>query len=144
MTDMAELSKVLRYDPESGNFYWKNQWSRSGKLAGDPHNMGYWNIRVKGKAYLAHRLAWFFVYGKWPVNIIDHRDRNKRNNRIENLRDTNQSINQYNQKIRNNSASGYKGVTLHQGRWKVRRSGKYIGMFGTPEEAAAAYEAHNV
>jgi hypothetical protein len=139
MTDMAELSKVLRYDAESGQFFWINQWSRSGKIAGSLQPTGYIAIGVGGRKYLAHRLAWLFTYGVWPTGILDHKDRNKTNNKISNLRDTNQSVNQLNREPK-----PMRGVSYHQGRWKARKAGKYIGMFSTPEEAAAAYEAYNV
>lgn len=46
----------------------------------------------------AHQLAWALHYGKWPVGIIDHINRNKSDNRIENLRIVNENVNAANRK----------------------------------------------
>ncbi|MFW4291481.1 HNH endonuclease [Salmonella enterica subsp. enterica serovar Paratyphi C] len=47
--------------------------------------MGYIRIYINKKWYLAHRLAWLYVTGKWPINVIDHINRNKADNRFINL-----------------------------------------------------------
>ena len=45
---------------------------------------------------LAHRLAWFYCYGKFPDFTIDHLDNDKTNNRISNLRDATNADNSQN------------------------------------------------
>ena len=49
--------------------------------------MPYQRITIGGYDYYAHRLAWFYVYGEWPVNELDHIDEDKENNAIDNLRE---------------------------------------------------------
>ncbi len=47
---------------------------------------GYLIIKVKSKAFKAHHIVWLLVYGDFPKQEIDHINRNKLDNRIENLR----------------------------------------------------------
>ena len=85
------LKEVLHYNPSTGMFKWKvrlsNRAPRIGQLAGVLGNHGYLQIQIDSKIYLAHRLAWLYVHGVWPKYDIDHKDHNKQNNRIKNLRD---------------------------------------------------------
>lgn len=73
---------------------------------------------------------------------IDHKDRNRDNNKIDNLRLSTRA-----QNVHHSTAKGktrMKGVKLHKtGRFEARifEDGKYkyIGIFDTEEEAKAAY-----
>src|SRR5262245_26632184 len=69
------LREVLSYDLETGWFRWrvspKHSGIRIGRIAGQC-DCGYWRIEIDGKAYLAHRLAWLYVTGKFPDQQIDH------------------------------------------------------------------------
>lgn len=49
---------------------------------------GYLIIKIKGKQYKAHRLVYLMFNGKMPENEIDHKNRNRIDNRIENLKDS--------------------------------------------------------
>ena len=87
--DLSNLKDLLDYDYKSGFFFWKVRSSaraRIGNVAGGVENSGYRRIRIKGEAYLAHRLAWYYYYGRIPEIDIDHINGNKDDNRIENLR----------------------------------------------------------
>lgn len=150
MTELthARLCALLRYLPETGDFVWlvkRNEQILQGHLAGRWHNKGYREITVDRKTYFAHRLAWFYVYGEWPVGEVDHRDTNKGNNAIANLRLASRSLNQGNVKIRRDNTSGLKGVYWSRTRKKfvaqIRRAGftKNLGGFDTAEEAHTAY-----
>lgn len=148
---LAELILYLKYEPESGDLFWKQTDSnriRVGDKAGYVGKDGRISIRFKGKLYKAHRIIWLLTYGKWPDNVIDHIDGNSSNNRLSNLRDIPQSVNtQNNRKARSNNTSGFLGVSTRDdmGKFqaKIQLMGKVIclGTFLTPEEAHTAYLA---
>lgn len=140
---MAELTQkylreTLHYDSETGVFTWRIPPARNvkeGSVAGCLTNHGYIQIGVKNKLYMAHRLAWLYVYGKWPTNLIDHINGIRCDNRITNLREATSAENQYNMSKAKNNTSGVKGVTwsrLHK-RWRAqcRVNGKIyrLGLF---------------
>lgn len=78
----------LHYDPATGLFVWcKSRSHRVGKPAGWKKRDGYIYIRLDGRLWSAHRLAWLHHYGEHPRNTIDHINRDKTDNRIANLRD---------------------------------------------------------
>ena len=97
------------------------------------------------KLYL-HRLVWQYHTGEVPSRI-DHKDGDKRNNKIENLRLCSAAQNQYNSARKINNKSGAKGVVEHKKckykKWqaKITVDKKIIslGYFATVEEARAAY-----
>lgn len=145
----SELLRVLDYNPETGRFTWKftiTGTAKAGSVAGRMLLAGYRQIRVFGRLYLAHRLAWFYVYGVWPETDLDHRDRDKDNNGISNLREANDSLNGANKGLAANNTSGAKGVRKRaNNRWRasVEHGGKFIslGTYGSREEASTAYLA---
>jgi hypothetical protein len=107
------LLSVLDYDMNSGDFTWKVKMSTRampGNIAGSLSPRGYVLIKIQGCRYLAHRLAWFYVYEIWPTMTIDHIDRNPSNNRISNLRDVNNSTNMRNRNLFTKNESGQSGV----------------------------------
>ena len=145
--------EVLRYDPKSGLFWWRQSLSRIGKaghIAGGVHKTSrrstpYWSIRIDGKQYPAHRLAWLIVHGEWPAEQIDHINGNGLDNRIANLREATNAQNQQNKLRASNNRSGFKGVRFHTQTGKYRaqitRNGKtaHLGLFDCPKEAHKAY-----
>jgi hypothetical protein len=150
------LREVLDYEPETGLFRWKHAkrgWQHTvivaGSVAGHPYGLRglYWGIYVDGRHYMAHRLAWLYVYDEWPSEDIDHRDRNGQNNRIDNLREATRTQNNGNCTARKTNKSGFKGVSRYarsQRRpWvafiQIDRKNQYLGCYATPEEAHAAY-----
>ena len=145
----AELAReILDYDPDTGVFRWKVTNKRShasaGSLAGCLHSTGYWYIQVDGRNYRAHRLAWLITHGTFPADQIDHRDGDRANNRLANLREVTNAGNQQNQRrARSDSTTGLLGVSPEKNGFKARirvdRKTRYLGHFGTPEQAHAAY-----
>lgn len=141
------LRQKLRYEPETGLFTWRAAPSnvvKAGSIAGGLMNRGYIFIKIDDVAYLAHRLAWLYVTGKWPENDVDHKDGNRTNNRFHNLRDVTRALNVQNLRgPRKDNKSGFLGVSKDGSGWKaqiqVNKQKKYIGLFPSPELAHAAY-----
>lgn len=144
-----ELCSMLDYNPDTGifkNAITRNSRAPAGKIAGYIDRTGYIQIRIAGRNYLAHRLAWFYVHGVWPIGIIDHRNGIKSDNRISNLSDTSSYHNQQNQRHAHcDSKSGLLGVYWHKSdnAWRaiITTNGKrkYLGNYKTAEEAYSAY-----
>ena len=142
------LREVLAYDPETGVFTWlirPRPRTPAGSEAG--YNSGpYRLIGIDQRIYYAHRLAWLYVTGEWPVSDIDHADRDGLNNRWANLREATHSQNNWNMAPRPNQ-TGFKGVRIHS------KTGRYVGCvrhlgkayttryFQTPDEADSALRA---
>jgi hypothetical protein len=140
MTDLEALARLVTYCPSLGEF------RAGGRLLGTNQSRGYTSIKYAGKAVLAHRLAWFMCYGTVPRSI-DHINRDKRDNRIENLRQATASENQCNRGVQSNNTSGCAGVALNrQGtKWQayIKKDGrrKHLGVFERKEEAIACRKA---
>lgn len=151
MITQEYLKEVLNYNSETGIFTWKVRKGVRGKVGAVTGTLskyrGYLDIKIDGVLYPAHRLAWLYVYGKMPDNLIDHIDCDRVNNRISNLREATHSENLRNTGRTVVNTSGFKGVSLHKmtGKWQARvgvnRTRKYLGLFDTPEEAFIAYQA---
>jgi len=112
-----------------------------GSIAGCVHKgTGYVHIKIKAKAFKAHRLIFLYHYGYFP-EFVDHIDGNKQNNRIENLREASKQENCQNQKVRWTNSSGVKGVSWHKvnKKWKVALCKNYRSYyFGTYEDKELA------
>ena len=138
------LLELLDYDSKTGVFVWKIAVSRGikvGQVAGTLGPQGYVRIGIGGTQYRAHHMAWYFVYKVWPKQL-DHKDRDRSNNAIDNLREATNSQNQGNRTIDN--VTGYKGVTRKGNRYTAQITinyvNTYLGSFDTPEQAAEAYK----
>lgn len=90
---------------------------RIGKKVGCINAGGYKVTQVDGKLYKNSRLIFLYHYGYMPENFIDHIDRNKCNDRIENLREVSNMCNLRNSKPPITNTSGIKGV-----RWDKSRN----------------------
>lgn len=73
---------------------------------------GYLIIKIKGRQFKAHRIVWFLCNGEFPNGVIDHINRNRTDNRIENLRDVSQAENVKNTERKVNRDTGYVGIYL--------------------------------
>lgn len=139
---LERLKGLLRYDPMTGLFWWtqkpKNQ-TQAGSVAGCPITKdGYIRIKIEGRRYFAHRLAWVYVHGTWPSHEIDHKDRNRSNNAITNLREATRRQNN-----RNRVTKGYsfnKRDRKFCAQIIVHGRTVSLGRFDTAEEASAAYK----
>ena len=143
-TDLGKARQVLRYEPETGDFY----WLKSGKKAGCEAPNGYVLIGIDGQLLLAHRVAWAFMTGEWSkAPHLDHINRKRNDNRFANLREASVSQNMANSGARSTSKSGIKGVSWCAATRKWRATivfggrQKSLGRHRELESAIAAYQA---
>lgn len=143
-----KLKHLLNYDPKTGLFTWnvnRGGTAKAGTRAGNKNAHGYIYINFNKKLIGAHRLAWLYMYGYIPECDIDHINRVKDDNRIENLRECTRSENMANSKRKRTKKSPYQGVCLdiESGLWLACITKNYkqihLGRFSTPEEAHAVY-----
>lgn len=121
------LKDKLDYCKDSGVFSWKEGTPRYGKKVGYTCKDGYVTIRIGNVLHKAHRLAWLYVYGYLPENVIDHINRKTGDNRIKNLREVSQGCNLRNCKLSVDNNSGVTGVTWVE---KYKTWYPYIGVEG--------------
>lgn len=148
MMTQQRLKELLEYDPETGMWRWNNPQARNKKpiseQAGTISVHGYRIITYCGVKYRASRLAWLYMTGEWPSHEIDHKDRDKANDKWENLRDLTRSDNACNRGLQSNNASGARGVHWDNTRSKwfvqVKSEGGniFVGRFDDFDEAVTA------
>lgn len=144
---IERLKELLSYDPLTGVFTWRVNRpgpARRGSVAGNVNCLGYRQITIDQKSYLAHRLAWFYQKGTWPLKHIDHENMNTDDNRAVNIREASKSDNSANTTVRSTNKLGVKGVgKTPKGKYRARivlnGKEKHIGNYDTPKLAAAAY-----
>jgi hypothetical protein len=93
------LKDLIHYDPETGEFRWRNRplhhfkdasyqkrWNKmfAGQPAGCVHNFGYLTIQIGDKRWLGHRLAWYLHHATKPRRIY-HVNGDPMDNRLCNL-----------------------------------------------------------
>lgn len=143
-----DLVSNVSYNYETGEFTWissKRGPINAGDIAGTIAHNGYRVIKINGKLYLAHRLAFLYVNKQLPLRQIDHINGIKSDNRWINLRECSDAENKWNTTKFVNNTTGYKGVSLD------RRRGTYSFLimsngqskrgsgFNTAKDAADAY-----
>jgi len=142
---------LLGYDPQTGVFTWKATARRAvaGSVAGTIYKNGRRYITIGRQRYFAHRLAWLYVHGRWPSAQIDHRNMDRDDNRIENLREATNQQNVANRGVMSSNHLGRKGVGIssdrvhapqrYRARIRVNDKLIHLGYFSTPDLASAAY-----
>lgn len=143
-----EARQLFSYNPDTGQFCWKI-WPRTGRPSGrevlTTNTQGYRIVRIMGRQYRVHRVAWLMMHGKWPPELLDHANGNRTDNRLVNLREANRSENNCNRVMSLNNTSGFKGVTWNKyaKKWraqiKAERKWRHLGYFDDAKEAHAAY-----
>ena len=127
------IEKGFTCDPLTGKVY-----GVRGKEILSKDSYGYipMSMQIENKKYyfFAHQFIWYWVNNE-VVDCIDHINRNKIDNRIENLRAITHEKNLFNREC--------KGYYLSRKKWRVRiqSSGKRIdlGSFDNEEDARQAY-----
>lgn len=157
MDTLQDFSRYLSFNPLTGEFFWLPRncegrdtkgWNAKfvGKRADRPMTIGYRRVRLLGKEYLAHRLAWLFYTGEMPRGEIDHIDGDRNRNCIKNLRLASRTEQSRNTIVSKRNKCGVKGVFFdaRDRKWvakvHVARKPVFTGYFGTMEEAAEAYK----
>ncbi len=142
------LLTLLAYDRDTGCFTWRKSRGRvsAGMRAGNTNKQGYRRIKVNGHFYAEHRLVWFVEHGEFPTQELDHIDRVRSNNQINNLRLVSRKTNMENTGRHGRNTSGFKGVSFSKAaqKWRafIGHNGKVkaLGYFPTPELAHGAYQ----
>jgi hypothetical protein len=125
LVTVERLRSLFNYDQHIGVFTRRVAVGRHGRhkalhKAGTKQNFGYIVIAVDHRRYVAHRLAWLYVYGVWPSDDVDHINGDKSDNRIFNLRLATRAQNMQNVAKHKHNKSGAKGVSWMNTRSKWR------------------------
>lgn len=125
--------KLVRelFDYRDGVLFWKVAKSRRIKIgdrAGTNDWRGYRKVAItisnRSYRYFEHRLIFLWHHGYWPEHDIDHIDKDRTNNKIENLREASRACNLRNANISIRNKSGVTGVS-----W-LKRRGAWIASIG--------------
>lgn len=145
--DIEWLRSHLRYEPRTGKLFWR-RGRFAGKQVTTPHPRGGISLKLKKRMYLAHRVIWAIHYGVWPTRLLDHANRNRKDNRISNLRECDYFQNRANTSFCRSGTSKFIGVIRSRSSepsWSasitVRGVCTKLGKFANEEDAARAYDA---
>lgn len=155
----ARIQHLTEYSPDTGALLWRPRRADDFLAPLPDSQIKRWNTRFSGKpafgstsqksrypnGYLdghcitKHRAAWASYYGVWPLDQIDHINRDVHDNRIANLRQCTATENLRNRGIMRSNTSGVTGVHMSEGMW-VARIGhncghKQLGRFAKKEDA---------
>jgi hypothetical protein len=148
--DQETVKKLFHYDAESGMLLWRNGNGRNVKPwqeAKAPNGHGYYSVKINNKNYHVHRIIWLYVYGCFPKEDIDHKNRIRNDNRLCNLRAVSRTDNCQNISLPSHNKSGHLGVSWFatQKKWtvyiKVNKKNKWLGYYKNIEDAIAARKA---
>lgn len=135
------LRSICTYDPETGVFtkHAKPRRNHTARM-GWKNPAGYIVISVNADRFMAHRLAWLYMTGRWPTHDIDHINHQRDDNRWQNLRHVSHKDNCRLRKSGRTAANkhGLTGVTKTPGGYAAKLC---LGTtFETPEAAHEVYE----
>jgi len=151
MLTLDKVNQLLEYLP-NGELKRKittSPKSIQGTLVGNGDLRRYKYFSIDGVKYYNHRIVWFIHHGYMPQQI-DHINKNPLDNRIENLRECNQSQNNWNQGIKATNKSGHKGISWYSRdkRWvaTINAHGKrnIIGRFVNKQDAIDAIKKSRI
>lgn len=136
-----QAKRLFAYNPESGDLV--NRVARGRAKAGDDATFssshGYRQVSLGNKKIYAHRLIWLYCHGELPADTIDHINRDRADNRLENLRSISHRENNLNKGVFSHNTSGRTGVSWckQTSKWsasikvnqKSKRLGRYVSFF---------------
>lgn len=144
------LNKYFEY--KDGILYYRNVRKRVCRknwiVGGKNVETGYWKVTINGYHTSRSRIVFLMHHGYLP-DVVDHIDRNRANDRIENLRACTQSENAKNRSAHKNKKTKYIGVSCYHN--PITSHFKYksyitinnlphtIGWFDREDDAALAY-----
>ena len=146
------IRRILRCD-DRGHLFWRQRGDRdaswntryAGKPAGTksiPNKNGTYRrleVNIDRKRIKTHHIIWLFNTGDWPIQELDHIDRNPLNNCYSNLRLSPTKKQGAKRNLQSNNKTGVAGVyfvkRLERYAAKIQRDGKnkFLG-YGTLEE----------
>lgn len=139
--DIEKIRNEVELRPD-GTMIWKvgKRRRRVGAPAFATLTNGYYCGMFDGVRLFAHRVVWALTHGSWPDGWIDHINRDRGDNRPENLRVTDAALSNHNRDFANLYKGIFKNPNASTYRAQIRHNGKqyYLGCFPTPEEAALA------
>lgn len=148
MSDLTNerLKELLEYKPGDGVFVRRCTAGGQvkGSVAGSINSAGYRLISVDGSLYVSSRLAFFYMTGSWPKEVIDHINGNRDDDRWSNLREATLSQNAINSKVSTRNTSGVVGVgwSKRNRKWiahiRINKKHKQLGYYKTKQEAIEA------
>ena len=155
------VREFLHYDSRTGSLNWKwrdRKWFKTNRgfiqwnkrYVGEPafisvHTQGYLTGPILGKRYLAHRIIFLWMTGRWPDPEVDHEDQDPSNNRWKNLKEATSQQNNKNQSRRHDNKTGVTGVFETESAFvsyiSVDSTRVYLGSFRTLDEAKLVRKA---
>lgn len=141
------LNEIFDYH-EHGFFVEKGARSKCsttpGKhIKGTLYKSGYKMLTIDKKLRQMHRMVFLWHHGFLPT-IVDHINRVRGDNRIENLRAATKQLNQANSRLSPRNKSGFRGVHWDGFSWiagiRVNKERRDLGRFRNKEDAARRYD----
>lgn len=131
------------FDYKDGNLIWKisrGNRARVGSIAGSYDNSTkYRQVRLNKKKFYIHRLIWIYHYGEIEnIYQVDHKDRNRLNNNINNLRLLTEKQNKTNVM----GEGVYKVEKKYMSLIGIDGKSKYLGIFEDKNDAKNKYNEH--
>lgn len=147
MLSYYDLTRQLHYDPKTGIFTWKitKQKTKKGSEAGFyAPSRAYRYIRIDGKDYTCHRLAWFYMTKNWPTKNISFRNKNPLDLRFLNLIHCDRYELQANRRTSQHLTGAHfrKDKKIKPWHSRIYHQGKcfFLGCFATEKEAHRAHQ----
>jgi hypothetical protein len=149
LPSLERLHELLDYNAETGALVWRRATTnrvKGGANAGCRGSDGYLRIGIDGVRFKVHRIAYLMGAGVEWQGDIDHKDGDRLNNRLDNLRPVVRQTNVQNQRRANvDSRTQVLGVTKGRRgngfRAQIGINGRNyaLGTYPTPELAHEAY-----